>query len=280
MTETIAIHAVRDIAQQAASPHLLKLDDGRVFAAVADTHKLTEITGPDWRPMLPDHIDQTLQLTQKASLVDYICAFAEPGARAFLDVERAAITAVLDYHYGETDKPDAMAPGTCRHVARLQLAATEEWTRWTAISGKLMGQMDFARFLEENAADVAAPAGADLLEIVKDLSAVRKADFRSEIRLHNGDQAFEWVEETQAKTKSGQIEVPRRFLLQIPIFYGERSVEVGAFLRYSLNDGALKLGVELHRPVFLRLAMLEEIGRDVAAQAHIPLHFAQLATRG
>ncbi|MCH1933271.1 YfdQ family protein, partial [Shewanella sp. A25] len=76
-------------------------------------------------------------------------------------------TAIVDYH-----APDKAAHGA--HVAAMALPYSEEWKAWTAIDGKLMPQREFARFIEENAVDVVAPSGADLLEVVRDLQAVRK----------------------------------------------------------------------------------------------------------
>lgn len=216
----------------------------------------------------PAHIEQRVTLQDRASLVAYLAAFARPATRVLLDVERSAAVAIIDYH----EKEEA---GHLLHVAQWPLQFAEEWKRWTGASGKMTGQFEFARFLEENAAEVVAPSGADLLSIARDLQAVRKADFKQAVRLDNFDTAFEYVEETSAKTKSGAIEVPTKFKLSLPVYYGEPAVEAYAFLRWKISEGGLTLGYELHRAEFIRQSILRQIALELAAQTGLPVHLGR-----
>ena len=219
----------------------------------------------------PPRIRQNVRIDAKDSFVAYLLAFNQGKARLFADIKASKIVAALDYHA-------AADPGTLDHIARFELMFSEQWARWSSISGKLMSQFEFARFLEENGADLHTPTGADLLEIVRDMYAAKKVDFRSEVRLANGDVAFQWAEETEAKskTRSGDIEVPSKFVLEIPIYFGEVAVQVYAYLRYRLDDGALKLGIELSRPEFVKQAAFRIIGDEIAAGAGVPVHYGAL----
>ena len=119
------------------------------------------------------------------------------------------------------------------------------------------------------------PSGAELLEIASDLSAARKVDFRSAVRLDNGSQKFEYNESVEAtsKSKSGSLEVPRMFKLHIPVYYGEPPVNVGAFLRYDIGSGSLSIGVELHRPEYVRQAVFEAVALNIREQTEMRLIF-------
>jgi uncharacterized protein YfdQ (DUF2303 family) len=126
-----------------------------------------------------------------------------------------------------------------------------------------MAQLEFARFLEENAADVASPSGADLLEACRDLQAVRKVNFKKAVRTATDNESFEYSDETEART-SGGVELPTKFLLRFPVYFGHTETDLFAFLRWKLDDGTLNLGVALHRAEHVRQAVFSHIVFDVA----------------
>lgn len=257
LTEAGAIAALA--LTGARRPELLG-EDGRVFVTVPEGFSLQEVTSPYGLPLEPaPYIAQSVELYDKDSLVAYVKRHITPTTAIFADPFKDTFHAAIDWHAAEE-------AGFNAHKAVLKLQRSEEWTRWSKISGTLMPQADFARFLEENAADVAEPDGADLLEIARDLSAKRKVNWKAGVRLQNGDQAFEYSEETEATAKSarGEVAVPNKFILRIPVYLGEPTVEIGAFLRYRADGGGLMLGVELHRPVFVQQAAFKQIGLDVA----------------
>lgn len=264
--------------------HAVKPDDGREFVLVPEGYKLTDISDPKqvYAPP-PDRVRQKLTLSTLDGFVDYMRAFDGAGTRMFADVNANRVVGVLDYH-GPSMLPqtagvssEAMQiPTHTEHRATLQLQLSEEWKRWSEISGKLMQQADFARWLEENLVDIEDPAGADVLEIVRDMSAAKKVNFKSAIRLDNGDREFEWTTETTAASKTGSLTVPSMFVLRIPIFYGSEAVEVRAFLRWRLDEGAIAFGIELYRPAYVKQAVFEKIGREICERVARPLHFGVL----
>lgn len=260
--------AIIEAARESSDINRVELPDGRAFIVHSDRAEVREITSPSWQKPAPDRIAAHVRIDHKASFIEYLAGFAETGANAssgaigspliFADIKAATMTGVLDYHARQRAT-------NCDHKATLKLQHSEEWNRWAGISGKLKPQAEFARFLEENHADILAPSGADLLEICRDMSATKKVDFRQAVNLSNGDVRFEFDEQTEAKSKStgGELLVPKLFKLSLPVYFGERPTEISAFLRYEPTSGGLNLGIELHRPEFVKQAAFHLIGNEI-----------------
>jgi uncharacterized protein YfdQ (DUF2303 family) len=268
--------AIIEAARESSGVSPVMPRDGREFIVHSDRAEIREITSPSWLPPAPARIRAHVRADHKASFTEYLAAFADISADPsggwigkpiiFADIKLATMTGVLDYH-------GRGAPTNCDHKATLKLQYSEEWARWSAMSGKLVPQAEFARFLEENAADVLAPSGADLLEICRDMSATKKVDFRQAVNLSNGDVRFEFDEQTEATSKSRAepLQVPKLFKLAIPVYFGERPTEISAFLRYEPTAGGLKLGIELHRPEFVKQAAFQLIGVEIREATGVPV---------
>ena len=259
--------SIAKLAVKAEGAKILKTADGREFLVTADRAP-QDVTEPNAvKTHTPDHIVQGVTLQTVDSLVDYANRFKTDDTVLFADIEHNAIVAAIDYH----------APGAAAHVhhnAKLTLPFSVEWKTWTAINGRLMPQLEFARYLEENAADIAAPSGADLLEACRDLQAVRKVNFKKAVRTATDHENFEYSDETEART-SGGIELPTKFLLNIPVYFDDEYRAVYAFLRWKLDDGSLHLGVQLHRPEHVRQAVFKQIVMHAAAGTARPSVFGR-----
>lgn len=193
------------------------------------------------------------------SLADYVNAFKGDGTRLFGAISENSITAVLDYH--EPVSSPGGEPDHAQHVAALKLPFSLEWKAWTEADGKLYPQLDFVRFLEENREDIASPAAADVLEACRDLQALRKVDFRSVVREDSENYKIEWADESDARSKKGDVTLPAEFKLSIPVYFEGRPVEVIALLRWKLDTdtGTLALGIKLKRAERIRQAMFKEV---------------------
>lgn len=258
--------AIAGLAVKAGHAPQVIEHNGRAFMVTPAGVDCEEITDPHGLILTPPaRIKHAVELFDKDSLVAYVGKHGQKDTAIFADPFNDVFVARIDWH-GATEAK------FIQHTATLKLQRSEEWTRWTAISGKMMAQEDFARFLEENAADVSEPAGADLLEIARDLSAKRSVNWKRAIRLDNGDEEFEYVEQTEAQSQSrGNVAVPNKFTLTIPVYMNEPSVNVGAFLRWKLNGGSLTMGIQLHRPVFVQQAVFRQIGLDLADRSKKPV---------
>jgi uncharacterized protein YfdQ (DUF2303 family) len=222
-------------------------------------------------------IDQKVVVQTTDSLVKYVERFALEDTSLFADIMVNRIVAVIDYH-GEalTDGEPTARRGA--HKATLDLQHSVEWKLWSDINGKMLGQLEFARFLEENAADIDKPSGADLLETCRDLQATRKVDFRKAVRTDSDNESFEFVDETSASSKkNGSVEIPTRFELRIPVYFGGQTYSIGAFLRWKLEEGeGLKLGIKLHNPEHIRQAVFKEVVATAADQIDRPAYYGKI----
>jgi uncharacterized protein YfdQ (DUF2303 family) len=252
--ETIA-----DLARKSATAATVKTSDGREFLISPDGATVREVSDEHSLTITPPrYIRQGVTLQTQDSLVEYVNRYKSDNTVLFANIDSNAILATIDYH--AKDKAAVVA-----HRATLTLPFSEEWGLWTRISGKLQSQLEFARFLEENGADVRAPDAAELLEACRDLQAHRKVNFTKAVRTSSENETFEYQDETKATTKAG-IELPTKFKLGIPVYFGEPDTELFAFLRWAIDTdkGGLSLGIALHRAEHVRQAVFKQIVTDVA----------------
>lgn len=268
MNENTEAGVVAALAAKASGASVIKTGDNREFLILPSGASQTEVSDPYGLKLeKPRYIRQTVTIETADSLVDYVNRFKGADTVLFAEISSNRIVALVDYH----------AAGSAAHVAhraKLELPYSEEWQLWTRISGKLMPQLEFARFIEENGADVRAPDAAELLEAVRDLQAHRKVNFTKAVRTSSDNESFEYQDETKATTKGG-IDLPTKFKLGLPVYFGNADTEVFAFLRWKLDDGALMLGVALHRVEHVRQAVFKQIVMDVADRTKCPAVFGK-----
>lgn len=265
-SQTIADLAVK--ANQGAE--IIPGPDGRRFLILPEGFTTQELLDdPDGMIVPPPvRIKQAVLVQTADSLVDYVQRFKTADTVLFADIASNKIRALIDYH-------GAKAPARLDHGATLDLPFSEEWRTWFQASGHLKGQLDFARFLEENAVDVIAPDGAELLEVCRDLQSKRKVDFRKAVRTSGGGESFEYSEESETKAKTGGVEVPTQFKLSIPVYFDGAATELFAFLRFKIDEGNLTLGYVLHRAEHVRQAVFRQIVLDVGERTQCPVVFGR-----
>lgn len=267
-TEAEAIATM--VRAAAAESELVRTDDGREFLIVPRECTHHDVTTPNKVKIhLPAHVRQLVTVQTTESLVEYVNEYKTENTRLFADVTANVISAQIDYH-------GADEPAHCAHRATLALSYSIEWKEWNAISGQLKGQLEFARFIEENAADVRQPSGAELLECIRDIQAHRKVNFTKAVRTSSDNETFEYSEETTATRRAGGIEIPTKFKLGIPVYFGESDVELFAFLRWKLDDGSLGLGIQLHRPEHVRQAVFQAIVTRIAERTSCMAVFGKI----
>lgn len=272
------VAAIADLAVKAAGQAAtITTASGRQLLIVPDGYTHHDVTEENAvPPLLPGHISQKVTVQTVDSLVDYVDAFKRSnGTRLFADIDNNAILAAIDYHRTTDDNEPGIADHVA-HTAALKLPFSVEWTAWIAASGKMSGQLDFARFLEENAADIVSPSGADLLDACRDIQTARNVDFKKVVRTNSDNECFEYADSTEARTKQGTVEIPSRFTLSIPVYFGQPPITLDAFLRWRLEADKLQLGIVLHRPEHARQAEFRSIVTDAADRTGCPVVFGRL----
>lgn len=267
---TTEAETIAKLAQKAGGAHTIKTDDGREFLITPEGASSREISDEHSLSVTsPRYIKQAVTLQTQDSLVDYVNRYKGADTVLFADIGSNTIVALVDYH-----APEKAAHAA--HRASLQLPFSEEWRLWNEISGRLRPQLEFARFIEENGADIRAPDAAELLEAVRDLQAHRKVSFVKAVRTASDNENFEYQDESKATTKGG-IELPTKFKLGLPVYFGEPETEVFAFLRWAIDaeKGGLTLGIQLHRAEHVRQAVFRQIVLGVAERTTCPAVFGR-----
>ena len=110
------------------------------------------------------------------------------------------------------------------------------------------GQTELAEFIEDNMADITAPAATALLEMATTIQAKTDINFSSAKRLQNGQVQLQYTENIDARAgANGAMEIPKEFTLGLRIFKNGAGYKVHARLKYRLHGGAIKFWYELDR---------------------------------
>lgn len=258
------------LAAAALTEPLHKTADGRLFAVLPDGYAAREVTDPYALPPRPQRI---VTVDDRDSAINYTNRFRELRTILLADIDAGTIKSIIDWHM----EPSAVsAPseqvGSCEHVCCLKLRASEEFKRWDAFEGRMHPQDEFAAFLEENAADIVDPESGVIVEISRDLELTQGSSFKSSVRLDNGDRAFRYETDTVPK---GEIAVPSRITLQIPIYHGEPPIELNAAFRFRATSDGLLLGIEWRRVEYARQAVFREIAHKVSEETGVPLFYGR-----
>lgn len=242
-TDGTIIKELARLAEEKLPATILTLNDGRVFTFRRNDFAMAEITEPNSRPVLmPQIAAAAVAIDTAASFIDYVNRFKNADTVLFASEQDNKIVAAIDYHQG-ADSAGKVAARTSAHLATLTLRYSDQWKTWTALDEKLSRHVDFATFLEENQFDVTKPAGADLLEICRDLQVKANMNFDSSIRM--GDAvSISYQKDEDVSTKQ-QMTIPVSFETTIPVFFGEPAVKVLNWSRRKVADGSLWLGFKM-----------------------------------
>jgi uncharacterized protein YfdQ (DUF2303 family) len=208
----------------------------------------------------------SVALEDATSFARYVREHWEPGSVIFgrADEDGGSFAAVLDYHQVTaptqvvTTASEAMTLADCvvgragwgNHRAEFALECTPEWSRWLANNRKALKQSEFAEFLEDNRADVLEPSGITLLEIAQTLQVKSEVNFRSGLRLDNGQVQLNYVEQIEGRGGvDGSMAIPETFKLALAPFVGMSvKYEISVRLRYRQSQGKLTFEYQLDRP--------------------------------
>jgi uncharacterized protein YfdQ (DUF2303 family) len=230
--------------------------------------RLQELTQGGLTVVKPGRIKLGVTIETEQSLIEYANSFKAANSVLFAAISTDTMVCVLDYHASSRDdvaaadsthmvSPASFSPDFTDHRATLHLPRSMEWAAWAGIDGKLLPQLDFCRFLEENREDIVSPDAATVLEAARDLQTMRKVDFRSVVREDSENVRIEYAEDADARSKTDTT-LPAEFKLRLPVYFDGEEVEVFALLRWKVEDGKLWLGVKLKRAERIRQATFKQ----------------------
>lgn len=215
----------------------------------------------------PYRLNQTVKLITADSFVDYYNRFATESSTIFVDDESSTFVAILDYH----DTPKE--PAWKGHKATYQCPKTKEWNNWLASNNQKMEQEEFALFIEDNMREIIEPDGAAMLEIASSLKATNSVDFKSAIRLDNGQVQFTYSETVNGQAGvTGQLNIPEKIKLIMSPFLQGAAYEIEARFRYRITPKGLMMWYTLIRPHIF----VEDAFKDVCAAVSEKMEKGQL----
>lgn len=159
-----------------------------------------------------------------------------------VDVKHSAFRAIFNHHACD-------APGWGDFTASYDCPLSPEWVTWNAHSGDRMTQEKFAFFIEENQLDIVEPVGSTMLEIVSTLKSAKNVAFDSGLRLADGRVQIKYHEENNTTAgAAGQLTIPEKIGLGIPVYIGGQAYKVEAMFRYRIEGTRLSMWYDLVRP--------------------------------
>src|SRR5262249_37598297 len=133
---------------------------------------------------------------------------------------------------------------------------------WLESNCKIMGQQDFALFLEEHHLEMASPVDEDrlsigdlassfaqpleVLELARDLEIYSQESYRSKNNLSSGETEIRFTAE-HVDAGNKPVKIPNFFVIQMALFEGGDRVRIPVRLRYRLKDGRVAWFYDLYR---------------------------------
>lgn len=264
MTTTDNAQTIVSTALAAAPP--AELAPGKIYAFVlpgGGLHKV-DLTGPEHTGQL-ERKTGTTTVRDAQSFLAYWDKHHDDASEVYADSDCLTVTAVLDAHQADGAR-------WAQHRLHLALRETEAWKQWLRWNGELMGQEDFAEFLEDHLPELLEPSAAEMLEIAQSFQAAQKVDFQSATRLTSGQRQFQYVETTTAKAgQKGQLTVPEQFTIGLVPFEGSEGYKLTARLRHRIGQNGLRLGYKLERPDEIRKTAFADVVKTIGEQIDTPV---------
>lgn len=187
---------------------------------------------------------------------------------------KVIIEAIIDYHDHYREEKAVIGgevgglPQWGMHRAILTMEMSEEFKPWADRAGQYMNQLDFAEFIDDNAAAMNKPDPAAMSELALNLQGTENAVFKSNLDPHNGNVVFTYE---QTNTPKGSMEIPRVMGLFLPVIEGTAPQHVPIKLQWRLGEG--------HPQFAWRIPAIGQLMRDamrqqmdvIAADTQIPV---------
>lgn len=215
----------------------------------------------EWRET-PDRKRGTAKVHTLESFIELTDRHKTEDSVIFADIDwqKPSLTAIIDYHEigngGEADNG--------KHRVHYPFPLSEEWRTWVKFNGEPMGQAEFAEFIEDRIAELAAPHEEEakdwqeklggrvafpneIVTLSRGLKVNAETRIVNQVTLASGEAQITFEEEH--KDQNGQkVNVPSLFIIKLPAFFRGEAVRVPVRLRYRVKSGALVWFYQLYRP--------------------------------
>jgi Uncharacterized conserved protein (DUF2303) len=244
-------------------------------------------------------------VASEASFINMIDRFKDPGCTttvllAYLDAPSPRVDAVFDYHEPTVvpaltpDTPDAFGrPGFGKQKISYPFPLSREWRTWQACNKVQVPLAAFATFIDDNYLDVedmtattelsgrladrAAGLGAfasktDLLTMAKGMTICEQSTAKEYRNPDTGEMEISFVVE-HTDGKGGKVNIPRAFMLNLPVFNGGDLYRIIARLRTRKKADGIEIWYELQDSEAVLEEALKESVLLVADRTGVPAYF-------
>lgn len=230
---------VRDLAIEAADKKVHYLNDSSVpFIVLPDGYNIHDVSKFMDAPLRTRGV---VNVQDAASFQSYFDMFKNDSTVLFSSEKESNVTAVFDHSTREL-------PGFGEHKLVMRLKASSEWDAWIKMNGAKMSQITFAEFIEQHIKDIIEPDGATMLEICHGIEATKNVEFKSGVRLDNGQVQLTYNETVQGSVQRGNIPIPQEFVIGVAPFKGGDLYRVVVLFRYRIEAGNLSLRFDIVNP--------------------------------
>lgn len=285
------------------------IGDGTVlFASVPNGRKLESIKKllDEYRAR-PERRSGTADLQDLASFIAWVNRHKDAGSVLRCQMDRSApkLHAIVDYH----EAGEAMSLDGIDHRARwrsfgatYQMPLDKRWQDWNGISGKAVGQTQFASFLEDHILDLVGARNSttdsgelvsnlppevarflalnggkcaepnDVVQLSKGLDLYADTKVQERVNLQSGETSFTFEEKHRGAPDA--VVVPQLFLVALPVFYlSDTLYRVPVRLRYRLHEGKLLWIPTLWQAEEVFDKAVRDAAKDAQQQTDLPLFY-------
>jgi uncharacterized protein YfdQ (DUF2303 family) len=155
------------------------------------------------------------------------------------------------------------------------------WDCWTSHQNKLMDQLAFAEFIEDNNADIRTVEGyanpAQMLNFARALEINRDRSLKSAVNTTTGGMKMIFVD-TETQATAEQIDAHRRFKIGIPVFWNglqaDAGYEIECRIKLRQTGPKVQFWYEMVRPDLALQTALADILQAIGKETEITPLFA------
>lgn len=223
---------------------------------------------------IPAKLEAHRHFRSASSFVEYFKQFADKNSIILADPDSFTLKAIFDYHIAEPDRDHTQR--WQRHTALLTLSKSQQLETWLSNNGKLLPQMEFAEFLQENASDIEKPSAGEMLTISRDLRATIGMTAVSNFNQQTGEVELTFKNEVSASAglRTSKVEIPERFYLRLPLFANDEPSGLIADFRFRAGQ-EMKLMYKLYQVERLMqqrfAALVEQVNEATAEHCDLPI---------
>lgn len=175
----------------------------------------------------------------------------------------------IDAHVKAIFNPDPAGPDQTKaghgdFSAFYEFPVSKELAAWLEKDGTFINQGEFARFIEDRIIDMIDPLFAsnkadlervlsgkaadpiNMLELSRGLEVRVKEQVKNAGRLQSGEMQLTYSVDHEG-TDGQPLKVPSWFIINIPVFEGDKPYEIAVRLRYRLKEGQVSWAYEIFR---------------------------------